>query len=110
MPTHYLNKHAKIADSINPTTKESHSNEVTQIPQHRDPCLAQNNKYSHPIKYINIFIDDFIAIYQGKKNLTQVRSAILHVVDEIFRSLDKQDSSHRKELISLKKLQKGKGS
>ena len=57
-----------------------------------------------------MFIDDFIALCQGEKNLTQVRSIILHTIDKIFRPLYKQDSVYRQEPVSVKKLQKGEGS
>ena len=77
-------------------------------PSSRDPCLPCQ---PDPLAYVDVFVDDFIALCQGNKvTRSNVRSTLLHAVDSIFRPNDFYDSIHRREPISLKKLRQGDAS
>ena len=87
----------------------------TAVPAERDPCLPATGK---PVRLVEVFVDDFIALAQdhmgtrrkGRRrvpNCRCVRRVLLHGIDEVFRPLDKTDSPHRREPVSLKKLRKG---
>ena len=65
-----------------------------------------------------MFVDDFISLAQdagggkkggrrGESNTRRVRRLLLHGIDAVFRLLNKGDSVHRREPVSLKKLRKG---
>ena len=57
--------------------------------------------------YVDIFVDDFIALVQGCPNqLARVRRSIFHNIDLVFRPLDSSDNQHRRQPISIKKLKK----
>ena len=69
----------------------------------RDPSLP-----SEPIPgYIDVFVDDFMALVQGKKDQPRVRRALMHAIDTVFRPLDDKDDPNRQEPVSIKKLKKG---
>jgi hypothetical protein len=75
-----------------------------KIPTHRDPCLPS---LQHPVKYVDVFVDDFIGLCQGHHNKSHVRQTLLHAVDAVFRPTDFHDGPYRREPVSLKKLKKG---
>ena len=86
-----------------------------EVPTDRDPCLPRKGG---PLGVVDVFVDDFISLAQdaggGKKggrrggsNTRRVRRLLLHGIDDVFRPLDKGDSVHRREPVSLKKLRKG---
>ena len=57
-----------------------------------------------------MFVDDIIGISQknrNKKNRRHVKSIILHAIDDVFHPLDDDDNPFCRELVSLKKLEKG---
>jgi hypothetical protein len=57
---------------------------------------------------VDVFVDDLIAVAQGDpETLRKIRSGIFDAIDSILRPVDDQDSQHRTEPISLKKLDKG---
>ena len=64
-----------------------------------------------PLAYVDIYVDDFLALAQGDANtLDHVRSTLYHAIDTIFRPLHPDDLPfQRKEPISEKKLHKGDG-
>ena len=65
----------------------------------------------HPLQYIDVYIDDFIAAAQGDaKALSRVRSILLSSIDNVFRPLSPSDSQYRREPISIKKLLEGDSS
>jgi hypothetical protein len=71
----------------------------------RDPSLPIAQEYA---AYVDVFVDDFIAICQGPKAQQQrVRRTLMHAVDKIFRPLSEQDPTTRTEPISMKKLRQG---
>ena len=76
---------------------------ATPTPTLRDPSLP-----STLVKgYVDVFVDDFIALAQGPDNATRVRNVLMHAIDTVFRPLDEKDPSTRSEPISMKKLKKG---
>ena len=61
-----------------------------------------------PLRKVDVFVDDFIAMGQGsRKALSRVRRTLLHSLDEVLRPLDEDDDRFRKEPASVKKLQQG---
>ena len=74
------------------------------VPKLRDPCLPSQRT---PTKYVDVFVDDFIAIVQGESSKAQVRQVLLHAVDAVFRPCDFYDGPFRREPVSLKKLRQG---
>jgi hypothetical protein len=61
-----------------------------------------------PLQKVDLFVDDFIGLGQGKPaNLSHIRRTLLHTLDEVFRGLDNLDGPHRKEPASTKKLKQG---
>ena len=97
-PPHHLDK---LADSIPipaPPPKPSQLDLLS-----RDPSLPQA-----PIQgYVDVFMDDFLALVQGTADQSRVRSTLMHAIDTVFRPLNPQDNPNRQEPISLKKLRKG---
>jgi len=92
-----------------PTTSQSNanahpSNSSTTTPSLRDPSLPS---IATDLQYINIFVDDFIALCQGTNNRSRVRATLLHAIDSVFRPNDFYDDEFRREPVSLKKLRQG---
>lgn len=78
-------------------------------PVSRDTSLpvfgdADYNKF---LAYIDVFVDDFIALCQGQHNRHRVRNILLRAVDQVFRPNDFHDDAFRREPVSLKKLKQG---
>jgi len=53
----------------------------TSIPNARDPSLPSPTK---PAAYVDVFMDDFIALAQGHDNRQRVRNLLLHAIDKVF--------------------------
>lgn len=62
-----------------------------------------------PLAYVDIYMDDFVALAQGHPTRRlNIRSTLFHQIDAVLRPLDSTDAiHHRKEPISVKKLNKG---
>ena len=73
-------------------------------PTLRDPSLPSMKKL---LAYIDVFVDDFIALSQGSHNRQRVRNILLRAVDQVFRPNDFHDDEFRREPVSLKKLKQG---
>ena len=72
----------------------------------RDPYLQRPN--AKLLAYVDVFVDDFLGLAQGPRHRRRhVRRTLFHALDKVFRPLDRQDASHRKEVLSLKKLDAG---
>ena len=69
----------------------------------RDLSLPTQSKR---LAYIDVFVDDFLGLSQGRKNGRRVRRILLHAVDDVIRPLEADDGA-RKEPVSLKKLRQG---
>ena len=76
-----------------------------KINEQRDPSLPSPTQSA---AYVDVFVDDFIALCQGPEAEQQrVRSTLMHAIDTIFRPLSPDDDPARTEPISLKKLRQG---
>ena len=72
----------------------------------RDPYLQRPN--AKLLAYVDVFVDDFFCLAQGPRHRRRdVRRTLFHVSDKVFRPLDRQDASQRKEVLSLKKIDAG---
>ena len=80
------------------------SNQSLPQPLQRDPSLPYNGKH---LKYVDVFVNNFIALMQGKHNASEVRSILMHAVNAVFRPNDFFDKLNRREPISLQKLRQG---
>ena len=99
---HHLDE---LAGSVTPPMPVTPS--VPCIP--RDPSLPLCGT---PLSYVDVFVDDFIGAAQNSRtpsssNLTRVRRTLLHAIDDVFRPLSPNDSPHRQEPVSMKKLLQG---
>ena len=123
-PKHHLDEMANAVPSPDPTIDPSTSKNPTldpttdpsliasrskvaaavQAPDTRDPSLPTREQY---LSYIDIFVDDFMALAQGRLNKRRVRRILLQAIDQVFRPLSKDDPETRREPVSIKKLQKG---
>jgi hypothetical protein len=57
-----------------------------------------------PLKKVNVFVDDFVAMAQGdKQQISKVRHTLLHTLDEVLQKLDTLDDEHCQEPASTKK-------
>ena len=91
--------------TANPTKQQQASSSLPSgVPSIRDPSLPSS---STPTSYVDVFMDDFIAMAQGGSNRQRVRNLLLHAVDQVFRPNDFHDPTTRREPVSLKKLRKG---
>ena len=93
---------ALFSNQANPN--QSQPKYSTSTPSIRDPSLP--SKAQH-LQYIDVFVDDFIALCQGTNNRSRVRSTLLHAIDSVFRPNDFYDDDFRREPVSLKKLRQG---
>jgi len=76
----------------------------TSVPESRDPSLPYSAELA---AYIDVFVDDFIGLSQGKDNRQRVRNILLRGVHQIFRPNDFHNNEFRREPVSLKKLKQG---
>lgn len=76
----------------------------SSLPTSRDPCLPPQPK---PAAYIDVFVDDWLALAQQISTRTRARRLLFHAIDNVFRPNDFYDDNCRRELISLKKLREG---
>ena len=77
---------------------------VLSPPDSRDPSIPPSDL---PLAYVDVFVDDFMALAQGNQNRARVRRILLHAIDEVFRPLDNKDPPTRREPVSIKKLRQG---
>ena len=62
----------------------------------------------YPIRYTDVYVDDFIQLAQGNAaQRRHVKRALFHALDQVFRALDPTDNPHRQEPASQKKFSKG---
>lgn len=81
---------------------------ATNVPLHQ----VHKPRYRRPLKYADVYVDDFIALVQGGTSVrNQAMRTLLHVLDSVFRPREPgNDNRHRQEPASVKKLKKGDGS
>ena len=99
----------ELAHHITPQMTTVNTNEVLPsnalpAPKLRDPSLPTNSK---KLQYVDVFVDDFLALVQGKRNQRRVRRILMEAVDDVFRPLHDRDNPFRTEPISIKKLSNG---
>ena len=70
----------------------------------RDPSLPSSFNLA---AYIDVFVDDFLALCQGTQNRRRVRRLLLQAIDQVFRPNDFHDNQFRREPVSIKKLKQG---
>jgi hypothetical protein len=69
---------------------------------------AKGVHYHRPLSLWDVYVDDFLGLVQGSKaRRRSVKNAMLHALDSVLRPLDAEDSAHRQEPASLKKMSKG---
>ena len=99
-PPHRLEDQALQVEADNDLGSRNPTHSLTE-PTIHPPRLRQR------LKYVDIYVDDFIALLQG--NAEQQRQAmqlLLHILDKIFREGNPLDQ-YRQEPASVKKLRKG---
>jgi hypothetical protein len=99
------------ATSTAAITPSTHTPQPTSAPHQapspnplRDPSLPSRLDQA---KYIDVFVDDFIAICQGHHHHRNVRRILLKAIDNVFRPIDFYDDASRREPVSIKKLRQG---
>ena len=92
---------SSISSASTPTNTKTHSPTVDLL---RDPYLPHSKE---KLGYIDVFVDDFIGLAQGKKHRNRVRNTLMSAIDEVFRPLSPSDKPSRREPVSIKKLLKG---
>ena len=68
--------------------------------------ILDTGPFRPPLAYVDVYVDDFVKAAQGWFNCLRTRRTTFHAIDSVFRRNDSLDN-HRKEPISVKKLQKG---
>ena len=72
----------------------------------RDPYLQWPN--AKLLAYMDVFVDDFLGLaHRPRHRRHHVHRTLFHVLDKVFRPLDRKDASQRKEVLILKKLDSG---
>ena len=72
------------------------------------PPLPATKPFRKPIKYWDIYVDDFCGLVQGNKwERRAVKRILFQSLDQVFRPLDATDTEFRQEPASVKKLKKG---
>jgi hypothetical protein len=72
------------------------------------PALESTTPFRKPIKYWDIYVDDFCGLVQGNKwERRAVKRILFQSLDKVFRPLDAADTAFRQEPASIKKLKKG---
>ena len=78
---------------------------ASPTPPHRTASPA-----ARPLAYVDVYVDDFIAVAQGTpRALRTIRRHLLHSIDAVFAPLSPADT-HGTEPISVKKLRNGDAS
>ena len=74
------------------------------------PTRQATNPALKPLKYWDIYVDDFLGLAQGNKwKRRAIKRVLFHSLDRVFRPLEDTDIPARQEPASLKKLRKGDG-
>lgn len=74
---------------------------AVKAPDTRDPSFPTQDKY---LSYVDIFVDDFMALVQGRLNKRRLRRILLRAINQVFHPLSKNASDTRREPVSIKKL------
>ena len=69
------------------------------------PCISPFKK---PLRYWDIYVDNFCGLVQGNQWIRQwVKHILLRLLDRVFRPLGDTDTAFWQELVSLKKMKQG---
>ena len=72
------------------------------------PSVEATKPFQKPLKYWDIYVDDFCGLVQGNEwERRTVKRILFQALDKVFRPLDKHDTKFRQEPASIKKLKKG---
>ena len=85
--SHPLDKSASKQDETSIQCKPR-DQRIPDIP--RDPCLPRGEQ-TRSVQYIDVFMDDFLALVQGEHGCRQVRRILMKAIDEVFRLMDFYD-------------------
>lgn len=98
---------AEPTTPMEPALQQVPAPPTTHVPQHQ----VHKPRYRRPLKYADVYVDDFIALVQGGTSVRrQTMRTLLHVLDTVFRPRDPGKDTFRQEPASVKKLKKGDGS
>ena len=111
---HRLEAVAKALDEPTPATaserRDDQPTDRSDLPPPRTREPGSNTPWPLPLRYVDVFVDDFIALVQGdERDRDWVRATILNKADLVFAPPGPDDDK-RKEPISEKKLRRGDGS
>ena len=101
-PPHHLDALASAMDhDAKPILATSSPSKLHHATPSRNPLLHRPSPKR--AAYVNIFVDDFIALVQGCPNqLSRVRRSLFHNIDLVFRPVDGANDEHRRQPISIK--------
>jgi len=107
---------AKMNSNWHPPPHRQDEAADTPTPDPRPPSVpGQSPRIQHrrkaPLKKIDCYVDDLVALAQGsKRRRRRLRRILFHCIDMVFRAPDDGDDEWKMDPISLKKLLKGDGS
>ena len=87
---HKLDQHAEaLIPSPAPPLVKEHAKLTRDL-------YLQGNKTKR-LAYVDVFVDDFMGLVQGSwHHFRHVHHTLFHVLDNVFHSLNRQDSKQRK--------------
>ena len=87
------------AEAVAPPPGPPLANEHTKLT--RNPYLRRPK--AKLVTYVDVFVYDFLGLAQvPRHHRRHVRRMLFHALDKVFRPLDRQETKHRKEVLSLK--------
>jgi hypothetical protein len=98
-----------IAETPIPTeaTPSAHDNSL-MAPTPTTPSDRRQTFHKHPTAYWDVYVDDFLGAVQGsKRRRVNTKRHLLHALDSVLRPLSANDTPHRQEPASGKKMAKG---
>ena len=82
--------------------------QTTRFESSSEVLPAATKPFRCPIKYWDIYVDDFCGLVQGNQWTRRlVKRILFQALDKVFRPLDEEDTQFRQEPASVKKLNKG---
>jgi hypothetical protein len=97
-----------MARSTTEAPASSHSPVLRPKPLSRGTHPKGSVHYRTPLALWDVYVDDFLDLVQGGTcTRRRVKHALLHTLDTVLRPLDSDDSVHRQEPASTKKMAKG---
>lgn len=93
-------------EAVADTLPDHHADEPTRLaaPAHFTTLQGQGRP---SVSKVDVHVDDILLMAQTRAQQQSVMRAALNAMDEVVRPLDADDSSHRKESASVKKMLKG---